>query len=160
MRKWHFIIALLVFVFDRATKWLVAQKIALYDSVSIVPGFKLTHVQNRGAAFGIFDESPSEWKIYLLIAFSIAALIIVAVLLWKNSFALTATGVALSLVLGGACGNLWDRMVAGRVTDFLLLYLGDYKWPAFNLADSAIVAGALLLVAEIIFSKNPEQTAA
>ena len=160
MRKWHFVIAALVFLLDRISKYLVAQNIALYDSISIIPGFfRLTHVQNRGAAFGIFDESPSEWKVWMLIIFSLAALIIVTVLLWKNSFALTATGVALSLVLGGAAGNLWDRLVAGRVTDFLLFYVGQHIWPAFNVADSAIVCGALLLVAEILFTKNAEQTA-
>jgi signal peptidase II len=160
MRKWHFAIAALVFLLDRVSKYLVAQNIALYDSISIIPGFfRLTHVQNRGAAFGIFDESPSEWKVWMLIVFSVAALIIVTVLLWKNSFALTATGVALSLVLGGAAGNLWDRLVAGRVTDFLLFYVGQHIWPAFNVADSAIVCGALLLVAEILFTKSAEQTA-
>jgi signal peptidase II len=160
MRKWHFAIAALVFLLDRVSKYLVAQNIALYDSISIIPGFfRLTHVQNRGAAFGIFDESPSEWKVWMLIIFSVAALVIVTVLLWKNSFALTATGVALSLVLGGAAGNLWDRLVAGRVTDFLLFYIGEHIWPAFNVADSAIVCGALLLVAEILFAKNAEQTA-
>ena len=160
MRKWHFAIAALVFLLDRVSKYLVAQNIALYDSISIIPGFfRLTHVQNRGTAFGIFDESPSEWKVWMLIVFSVAALIIVTVLLWKNSFALTATGVALSLVLGGASGNLWDRLVAGRVTDFLLFYFGQHIWPAFNVADSAIVCGALLLVAEILFAKNAEQTA-
>jgi len=161
MRKWHFVIAALVFFFDRLSKWLVAEKIALYDSIPVIPGFfRLTHVQNRGAAFGIFDESPSEWKVWMLIVFSIAALIIVTVLLWKNSFALTATGVALSLLLGGAAGNLYDRVLAGRVTDFLLFYIGQHIWPAFNVADSAIVCGALLLVAEILFTKNPEQKAA
>ena len=161
MRKWHFVIAALVLLLDRATKWLVAQRIALYDSVPVIPGFfRLTHVQNRGAAFGIFDESPSEWKVWMLIIFSVAALVVVTVLLWKNSFALTATGVALSLVLGGAAGNLWDRMLAGHVTDFLLFYVGQHVWPAFNVADSAIVCGALLLVAEILFTKSPEQKAA
>jgi signal peptidase II len=155
------LIAALVLLLDRATKWLVAQKIALYDSIPVIPGFfRLTHVQNRGAAFGIFDESPSEWKVWMLIVFSLAALVIVTILLWKNSFALTATGVALSLVLGGAAGNLWDRMFEGRVTDFLLFYVGQHIWPAFNIADSAIVCGALLLVAEILFTKNPEQKAA
>jgi signal peptidase II len=161
MRKWHFVIAALVLLLDRATKWLVAQRIALYDSIPVIPGFfRLTHVQNRGAAFGIFDESPSEWKVWMLIIFSVAALVVVTVLLWKNSFALTATGVALSLVLGGAAGNLWDRMLAGHVTDFLLFYVGQHVWPAFNVADSAIVCGALLLVAEILFTKSPEQKAA
>ena len=70
---------------------------------------------------------------------------------------MTTTGVGLALILGGALGNLWDRLTQGRVTDFLLFYIGQYQWPAFNIADSAIVIGACLLVFEILFTKAPEQ---
>jgi signal peptidase II len=73
---------------------------------------------------------------------------------------MTATGVGLSLILGGALGNLWDRLLSGRVVDFLLVYLGSYQWPAFNVADSAIVVGAGLLVFEILFSKAPAEKSA
>jgi signal peptidase II len=158
MRKYYFLIALLVVFLDRVTKSLVAQRISLHDSIPIIPGFfSLTHVQNRGAAFGLFDESPTQWKIAILILFSIVALVVVATLLWKNGHAVSATGVGLSLVMGGAIGNLWDRLFAGRVVDFLLFYIGSYHWPAFNVADTAIVCGAMLLVAEIVFAKNPKQ---
>jgi signal peptidase II len=68
---------------------------------------------------------------------------------------MSTTGVGLSLILGGALGNLWDRVVSGRVVDFLLFYVGQYQWPAFNVADSAIVVGAALLVYEILFTKTP-----
>jgi len=68
---------------------------------------------------------------------------------------MSSTGVGLSLILGGAIGNLWDRLAAGHVTDFLLFYVGHYQWPAFNVADSAIVIGAGLLVFEILFTKTP-----
>ena len=68
---------------------------------------------------------------------------------------MTASAVGLSLILGGAMGNLWDRLLNGRVVDFLLVYIGSYQWPAFNVADSAIVVGAGLLVFEIIFAKAP-----
>jgi len=68
---------------------------------------------------------------------------------------MSTTGVGLSLILGGALGNLWDRVVSGRVVDFLLFYIGQYQWPAFNVADSAIVVGAALLVYEILFTKTP-----
>jgi signal peptidase II len=156
MRKYHFLIALVIVLADRAAKWLVAGKLALHDSVVIIPGFfNITHVQNRGAAFGLFSESPSEWKITMLILFSLAALVVVSILLWKNSHSLTSTGIGLALILGGALGNLWDRIAYGRVVDFLLFYIGAYQWPAFNLADSAIVVGALLLIAEILFTKSP-----
>ena len=158
MRKYHFLIAALVVVFDRLAKWIVDKNIALHESVAVVPGFvHLTHVENRGAAFGLFAESPSEWKIAVLVLFSLVALVVVSALLWKNSHAMTTTGVGLALILGGALGNLWDRLVSGQVVDFLDFYIGNYHWPAFNLADSAIVVGALLLVTEILFSKSPSE---
>ncbi len=156
MRKYHFLIALAVVLLDRLSKWLVASNIALHDSIVVVPGFfRLTHVQNRGAAFGIFDDTPGEWKITVLILFSLIALVVVTALLWKNSHAMTTTGIGLSLVLGGAVGNLWDRLADHHVVDFLDFFVGTYHWPAFNLADSAIVVGAVLLVAEIVFAKTP-----
>ena len=158
MRKYHFLIAIMVVVLDRVTKWLVATNITLHDSIAVLPGFfRLTHVQNSGAAFGLFAESSSEWKVAILILFSILALAVVSALLWKNSHSMTTTGVGLSLILGGAIGNLYDRLLAGHVVDFFDFYLGSYHWPAFNIADSAIVIGALLLVAEILFAKTPAE---
>jgi signal peptidase II len=77
----------------------------------------------------------------------------VSVLLWKNSHIMNTTTIGLSLILGGATGNLWDRIVDGRVVDFLHFYVGSYSWPDFNVADSAIVVGAILLVSEILFAK-------
>jgi signal peptidase II len=158
MRKYHFLIAILVIGLDRTSKWLVAGSINLHDSVSVLPGFfRLTHVQNSGAAFGLFAESPSEWKVGILILFSILALAVVSALLWKNSHSMTTTGVGLALIMGGAVGNLWDRLLTGHVVDFFDFYLGSYHWPAFNVADSAIVIGALLLVAEILFARSPAE---
>jgi signal peptidase II len=154
MRKFHLLIALAVVILDRITKLVIAKKLALYSSIQIIPKFfRITHVENNGAAFGLFADSPSEWKIAILVLFSVVALVIVCALLWRNSHVLTMTGVGLSLILGGALGNLWDRLVHGRVVDFLLFYIGRYEWPAFNAADSAIVIGAGLLVFEILFAK-------
>ena len=158
MRKYHLLIAVIVVLLDRLTKSLVAQKITLHDSIDVVPGlFRLTHVQNQGAAFGLFAESPSEWKVAMLILFSLAALAVVSALLWKRGNALNATAIALSLVFGGALGNLWDRVVSGRVIDFLDFYFGPHHWPAFNIADSAIVIGALLLLSEIFLAPQEEK---
>jgi len=92
--------------------------------------------------------------------FSVIALLIVSALLWKNSHRLTSTGIGLSLILGGAIGNLWDRLVSRHVVDFLLFYVGSHQWPAFNVADSAIVLGAGLLVFEIVFTKSPSRQSA
>jgi len=160
MRKVHFLIALFVAVLDRLAKLLVEHRIPLHDGIQIIPGFfRLTHLENRGAAFGLFADSPSPWKIGALVLFSVIALVVVSSLLWKNSHTLSITGVGLSLILGGAIGNLWDRLTAGHVTDFLLFYVGQYQWPAFNVADSAIVVGATLLVYEIVFTKAPAEEA-
>jgi signal peptidase II len=154
-RATHFLLALFVVLLDRWTKRLVAAHIAMYSrGIQVIPDFfRITHTENTGAAFSLFADSPSHWKTAMLISFSVVAMIVVSVLLWKQSRALTMTGIALSLILGGAVGNLWDRVASGRVVDFLLFYVKSYQWPVFNLADSAIVVGASLLVLEIIFGQ-------
>ncbi|MGD0569508.1 MAG: signal peptidase II [Candidatus Sulfotelmatobacter sp.] len=160
-RAFYLLIVIVVVLLDRWTKHLVAQRIRLYAHIQIIPGFfRLTHTENTGAAFSLFADSPTPWKTGLLIAFSAVALVVVSVLLWKNHPAHMATGIGLSLILGGALGNLWDRLARGRVVDFLLFYVKRYQWPVFNLADSAIVVGAGLLVLEILFHKSsgPEKS--
>jgi signal peptidase II len=159
-RALHFLLALSIVLLDRWTKRLVATRIAMYRQIQIIPGFfRITHTENTGAAFSLFADSPSHWKTALLIGFSLLAMVIVTVLLWKQTRALTMTSVALSLILGGAVGNLWDRIASGRVVDFLLFYVKHYEWPVFNLADSAIVVGAGLLVLEILLHKTPAEQA-
>jgi signal peptidase II len=158
MRKYLFLISLFVLALDRVTKIAVARRLSLHNSIPVIPGFfRIIHAENPGAAFGIFADSPSPLKVGLLIAFSFMALLIVSVLLWKNSHAMTSTGIGLALILGGAVGNLWDRLVSRHVVDFLLFYVGSHQWPAFNVADSAIVVGAGMLVLEIVFTKSSTQ---
>jgi len=158
MRKYHFLIALFVIALDRVTKWTIAHRLSLHDSITVIPGFFASSTPKTRGAFGIFADSPSEWKVGLLILFSVIALLIVSALLWKNSHSLTSTGIGLSLILGGAIGNLWDRLVSRHVVDFLLFYIGQHQWPAFNVADSAIVVGAGLLVFEIVFTEIAQAT--
>ena len=154
-RAFHFFLAVIVVLLDRWSKRLVSAHISLYSNIQIIPGFfRLTHTENTGAAFSLFAEHPAHWKTELLIGFSLVAMFIVVVLLWKQTQALTVSGIALSLILGGAAGNFWDRVSSGHVVDFLLFYVKQYQWPVFNLADSSIVVGAALLVLEILFSKS------
>jgi len=154
-RAFYLVIALVVVLLDRWTKHIVAQRIPLYSHIQVIPGFfRLTHTENTGAAFSLFADSTTPWKTGLLIAFSVLALMVVSVLLWKNNHAHVVTGIGLSLIMGGAVGNLWDRLARGRVVDFLLFYFKRYQWPVFNVADSAIVVGAGLLVIEILFAKS------
>jgi signal peptidase II len=154
----YLLIALGVVFLDRWSKRLVARRISMYSHIQIIPGFfRLTHTENTGAAFSLFADSTNPWKTGLLIAFSVIALLVVLVMLWKNNHAHVVTGIALSLIMGGALGNLWDRATSGRVVDFLLFYVKRYQWPVFNLADSAIVVGAGLLVVEILFARSGAQ---
>jgi len=150
----YFLISAGALALDRATKWQVQRRIELHDSITVVPKFfRLIHLENPGAAFGFFSETPTPLKLGLLIGLSIVALIPVSVLLWRSSRTLSFTSVGLALILGGAIGNLWDRLLHHRVTDFLLFYYHQYEWPAFNFADSAIVVGATLLILDLLFSK-------
>ena len=156
-RAMYLLIALVVVMLDRWTKNIVASHISLYAHIQIIPGFfRLTHTENTGAAFSLFADSTAPWKTAMLVAFSVIALLVVSVLLWKNSYAHIATGIGLSLIMGGALGNLWDRLARGRVVDFLLFYVKRYQWPVFNLADTAIVVGAGLLVIEILFGHSKD----
>lgn len=143
-------LAAALFLLDQGAKWLVAGSLRLGEVRSIIPGFlNLTHLHNRGAAFGLFADSDSPAVRALLISFSVAALLLVLYLLWRGVSS-RWTGCGLGLILGGALGNLLDRVRAGRVVDFLDFHLAGYHWPAFNLADSAVVIGALLLMIEVL----------
>jgi signal peptidase II len=114
--------------------------------------FNLTHTKNAGAAFGLFSESPSPLKTALLILVSGALLLTVVGIVWKTRRLQWETGVGLALILGGALSNLFDRIRAGRVVDFLDVYFRSYHWPTFNLADSAIVVGAGFLILQVVLS--------
>ena len=146
-----FFIAALVVVCDRLSKlWIIHHVRPGYGIIVIPRVFGLTHVLNTGAAFSLFADSLSPLAVRnALIAFSILAVLIVGVMLWRAGRALTLTGVALALILGGAVGNLYDRLAFSYVVDFLEVHIIHYHWPDFNVADSAIVIGACLLLIEI-----------
>jgi len=155
------LIALAVLLLDRITKWAITQTIPLEDAVNIIPGFfRLTHLENTGAAFSLFADSASPFRTTLLITFSVAALAVVSVLLWKDRSVFHSGTLALSVILGGAVGNLWDRVSDGKVTDFLDFYIGVHHWPPFNVADSAIVVGALLLFIRMLGKDHHSQATA
>jgi len=161
MPKRPLLIALAVLLLDRMSKWAIAQTIPLEDAVNIIPGFfRLTHLENTGAAFSLFADFSSPFRTTLLITFSVAALAVVSVLLWKDRSVFHSGTLALSLILGGAVGNLWDRVSDGKVTDFLDFYIGAHHWPPFNVADSAIVIGALLLFLRMLRKDHRSQAAA
>jgi len=145
-------IALLVFVGDQATKAIVESSIPERQIIPVIPGFfNITHVKNEGAAFGLFADSPAPWKTALLVVISAALLATVVGVVWKTRRLQWEAGVGLSLILGGALSNLVDRIRMGRVVDFLDFYIRSFHWYTFNLADSAIVAGAGFLILQVLF---------
>jgi signal peptidase II len=135
---------------DRLSKnWIVHRIRPGYD-IPVIPGvFRLSHVLNTGAAFSLLENLPPNSVRLGLITFSIIAAIIVFALLWRTGRSLTLTSVALALILGGALGNLYDRIRFHHVVDFLAVRIYHYNWPDFNVADSCIVIGACLLLLEI-----------
>jgi signal peptidase II len=153
LRLFYFAVSAVVIFCDRLTKILVARHVELnFGSVQVIPNlFSITHVENAGAAFSLFADWSPRVRIPLLVGFSSAAMVVVCYLLWSSARRFTWTGLALAFILGGAIGNLYDRLLYGRVTDFLHVYVGTHMWPDFNLADSAIVCGACLLSIDLIF---------
>lgn len=155
MRRYILLIAAAVVALDRWTKVLVQQRIPFYSGIDVIPGFlRFTHTTNPGAAFGMFSESTSPWRSAGLIAFTVAALIVILALIWRLPKQWTLSSVALGLILGGAIGNLYDRIHYHEVIDFLLFYHRAWAFPVFNIADSAITVGAVLMFWELIFARQ------
>jgi signal peptidase II len=144
-------IAAAIFAGDQLTKSLVMQSIPLHSVVPVIPHFfNLVNTRNPGAAFGLFSDSISPWRSGFLIAVSVGLLAVVIGVIWNSRRLQWEAGVALALIIGGAASNLTDRIRYGKVTDFLDFHFRSYHWFTFNLADSAIVVGALLLVIHLI----------
>jgi signal peptidase II len=143
-------VTVVVIVLDQLTKILASSNLGLHESVAVMPFFNFTLAHNTGAAFS-FLSNASGWQRWF---FTLIALVIsVAICVWLRR--LTSSdrwmSVSLTLVLGGALGNLWDRLTLGYVIDFLDFYYGSWHWPAFNIADSAITVGAVMLVIDGLF---------
>ncbi|HEY1336592.1 MAG TPA: signal peptidase II [Bryobacteraceae bacterium] len=143
-----------VFALDRISKWIVEARVSFLDDFKVIPGFfDIVRSQNRGVAFGIFNDSTSEWRTTLLVVLAVAAVVLVSALLWKPERLDAQSFWGFSLILGGAAGNVFDRILYGHVTDFLEVYIGSYHWPTFNIADSAIVIGSGLLLIDLLRPK-------
>src|SRR5262245_31524979 len=119
-------LAATVFVLDRVTKWIIETRVSFLDTYKVIPGFfDIVHSQNRGVAFGLLHDSTSPWRTVVLIGLSLAALVFIGVMLWKADRMDRRNMMGLSLILGGAAGNVFDRILWGRVTDFLEFYIGN-----------------------------------
>jgi signal peptidase II len=143
-----------VLALDRLTKWFIETRMSFLDTYRVIPGFfDIVRSENRGVAFGLFNDSTSEWRTTVLVLLATAAVIGVSIVLWRPDRLDHISRWGFALILGGAAGNVVDRILWGRVTDFLLFYIRDYQWPAFNVADSAIVVGSGLLALALLRPK-------
>jgi signal peptidase II len=153
---WLLAISALVFLADRATKIWVAAHISIGGAIPIIPRvLRITHWTNDGAAFSLFAETGSPHLVrWVLVGFAVLLLLAVLAVLVKLGNRFTVTTAALALVLGGALGNVHDRILYGSVVDFIEVHIFSYHWPDFNVADSAIVTGACLLLLDSLFTKK------
>ena len=146
MLKWLWL-SLLAVILDQVSKLAIAGSMQLYQSIQIMPYFNLTYVHNTGAAFSFLSDAGG-WQRWFFAGLALVISGVIAVWLARLKQHETLLAVALSLVLGGAMGNLIDRLAYGYVIDFLDVYYQTWHWPAFNVADSAITLGVMLMLAE------------
>ena len=160
-RPLFFLLALVIVALDRLSKLWVQKHVYEGGGITIVPGvFRISHVLNEGAAFSLFNDAPANPTRWALTGFSVVAALIIIVLLIRTGRRFSWTAFGLALVLGGAIGNAWDRIQYKMVTDFLEVKIVHYHWPDFNLADSAIVVGGILLFLGALFTpqaNKPEE---
>jgi len=155
MLKWLWLSGL-VLVLDQASKWFMVSWLALYETVAVMPFFNFTMAHNRGAAFS-FLANAGGWQHWFFVTIATVVSIVFVVWLKRLSSQAKLEAIAISLMLGGAVGNLTDRIVHGYVIDFLDFYnyFGSYHFPAFNIADSALCIGVTLLIIDT-FKNKPE----
>lgn len=153
---WLLLISAAIIAADRLTKTWVAAHIPLASAIPVVPRvLRISHWLNEGAAFSLFADSTSPHTVrWTLIGFSLLAAVGVLIAMARLGQRFNLTTVALALILGGALGNVHDRIVYGSVVDFIEVHIFSYHWPDFNVADSAIVTGACLLLLDSLLSKK------
>ena len=155
MLKWLWL-SLLALVLDQASKLFIDSSMQLYQSIPVIPFFNLTYVHNTGAAFSFLSEAGG-WQRWFFAGLAFVISVVIAIWLSRLQKNETLLAVALSLILGGAVGNLIDRLAYGYVIDFLDVYYGAKHWPAFNIADSAITLGVALMLIESFLGKTKEE---
>jgi signal peptidase II len=145
-----------VIVLDQATKLFVQAHMALYESIAIVPNyFDITYTLNPGAAFSMLADAPAWVRKAFLLSMAAAAIIVLAVLIVRAE-RVSINSIAFALILGGAAGNLIDRAIRGRVIDFMRAHYYDLNYPVFNVADSAITIGVVLIILATFFGSDDE----
>jgi signal peptidase II len=149
-------VSTIVVVLDQLTKWMIVKWVPLYDKIPVNSFINITHQRNTGAAFSFLADAAG-WQRWFFIVLATAVSAYIVVWLWKirhHGYVVLAAGLA--LVLGGAIGNVIDRLLLGSVVDFIQVLIMGWPFPSFNIADSAITAGAVLLIADALFFSGKE----
>lgn len=154
MIKWLWLSASVI-ALDQLTKLWISVSLRLYETIDILPIFQLIHVRNEGAAFS-FLSNAGGWQRWFFITISLVASVALTIWLLRLPKQAFWQAVSLALILGGAIGNLIDRVAYGYVVDFLLVYYQTWHWPAFNVADSAISVGAVMLLVDSLKHRENE----
>jgi signal peptidase II len=149
-------IALLGLVLDQVTKQMVVANFDLYQSMQVTGFFNLTYVHNYGAAFSFLHDAGG-WQRYFFTAIALVVSVVIVWWLYQSPKEQRLLPIAFSFILGGAIGNVIDRIIHGYVIDFLDFYVGNYHWPAFNIADSVIFIGAGLLIVDMFVNKEEKE---
>ena len=145
------VVAVAIVIADQVTKWAIVEWIPLYDKVPLNSFINLTHQKNTGAAFSFLAQAGG-WQRWFFVALATGVSAVIAVWLWRiRNDGQTVLAAGLAMVLGGAIGNLIDRIVLGHVTDFIQVWFGGWAFPSFNVADAGISVGAALLIIDALF---------
>ena len=154
------VVAIVVVIADQLTKWAIVEWVPLYDKVPLNSFLNITHQKNPGAAWSFLADAGG-WQRWFFVTLSSVVSVVIVVWLWRiRAAGLAVLGAGLALVLGGAIGNLIDRIVLGHVTDFIQVMFGSWAFPSFNVADAGISVGAALLIIDAIFFSGKEERAA
>lgn len=150
--KWLWL-SVLAFILDQLSKIWIDSNMSLYQSISVLPGFNITYVHNYGAAFSLLSEAGGWQRWFFAV---LAATISIGIIVWIKKLQQheTLSAISLSLILGGAIGNLVDRVMYGYVIDFFDVYYQTWHWPVFNIADSAITVGVVVMLYESFVQKE------
>lgn len=144
-----------IIALDQITKTVITEKLFMYGTYQVIAGFfNLVYVMNPGAAFGFLADMPELFRYAFFIGITLLAMGLIIFFVVKGENEPLIIIVSLALIFGGAVGNLIDRIRFGAVIDFLDFYIGSWHWPAFNVADSAITTGAILMLWQIIFRRG------
>ena len=151
------VVALAIIAADQLTKWAIIEWVSLYEKVPLNSFINLTHQRNTGAAFSFLADAGG-WQRWFFVTLSAVVSCVIVVWLWRiRDQGQTVLAAGLALVLGGAVGNLIDRIMLGYVTDFIQVWFGNWAFPSFNIADAGITVGAALLIIDALFFSGSEE---